>query len=156
MAVRSRPAASRAERIARTCPSIMAEGATTSAPARAWETAVRASRGRAASLSTSAPPSGAHRSGPQCPWSVYSHRQVSAMTSSPGAADLMAAMPRCTTPSSAHAPDPRASFRAGIPKTSTAGTPFPARAAAYPAASSIGRWYWPGMEGISRAETSDS
>ena len=44
-------------------------------PARAWLTAVSASRTSAASLSTD--PSAA--SGPQWPWSVYSHRQVSAI-----------------------------------------------------------------------------
>ena len=46
-----------------------------SAPARAWLTAVSASRATAASLSTL--PSTA--SGPQWPWSVYSHRHVSAI-----------------------------------------------------------------------------
>src|SRR5512146_2728562 len=42
-------------RIAATRPSIMSEGATMSAPARAWATASRARSGRVASLSTTRP-----------------------------------------------------------------------------------------------------
>ena len=53
----------------------MSEGATTSAPARACETATRASSGSVASLSTS--PS---RMTPQWPWDVYSSRQTSVIT----------------------------------------------------------------------------
>ena len=50
-----------------------------SAPARAWLTAVRASSSSVASLSTL---SVASRSTPQWPWSVYSHRHTSVITSS--------------------------------------------------------------------------
>ena len=49
-----KPSASSAERSAPTRPSIMSLGATASAPARAWETAVRASSSSDASLSTRA------------------------------------------------------------------------------------------------------
>ena len=59
IAVCSKPSASSAVRIAATWPSIIALGATMSAPARAWLTAVSASRASAASLSTE--PSGAER-----------------------------------------------------------------------------------------------
>ena len=50
--VSPKPSSSSAARIAPTRPSIMSLGATTSAPARAWETAVRASSSSDASLST--------------------------------------------------------------------------------------------------------
>ena len=63
MGVRAKPAESNASRIAATRPSIMSLGAITSQPASARETAVSASNGNAASLSTE--PSGAR--GPQCP-----------------------------------------------------------------------------------------
>ncbi len=81
----------------------MSDGATMSAPARAWLTAVRASSSSVASLST-APSS---RSTPQWPWSVYSHRHTSVTTSSSGLrACLIARVASCTTPSSSHAPEP--------------------------------------------------
>ncbi len=57
-------------------PSIMSLGATMSAPASAWVTAVRASSSRVASFSTS--PDGVTM--PQWPWSVYSQRQTSQIT----------------------------------------------------------------------------
>ena len=63
--VSSWPSASSAARIAPTRPSIMSLGATMSAPASAWLTAVRASSSRLWSLSTA--PS---TSTPQWPWSV--------------------------------------------------------------------------------------
>ena len=50
----------------------MSLGATASAPASTWLTAVRASRSSVSSFATS--PS---RSTPQCPWLVYSQRQTS-------------------------------------------------------------------------------
>ena len=97
-----KPAASSAVRMAPIWPSIMALGATISAPARAWDTAVRASSSSAASLSTVTSPPISH-SGPQWPWSVYSHRQVSAMTLTPGCAALMARIATWTMPWSAYA-----------------------------------------------------
>ena len=74
----------------------MSDGATMSAPARACETAVRASNSSVASLSTS--PS---TTTPQWPWLVYSQRQTSVITASSGAASLSARTARCTIPSSA-------------------------------------------------------
>ena len=62
-----------------TRPSIMSLGATMSAPARAWEVAVRASSSSVASLST-VNPSPPSRIAPQWPWLVYSHRHRSVMT----------------------------------------------------------------------------
>ena len=57
-----------------------------SAPARACVSASLASRSRVASLSTSSP-----TSTPQWPWSVYSHRQTSVITTRSGTALLIAA-----------------------------------------------------------------
>ena len=85
--------------MAATRPSIMSEGATTSAPAAAWLKAVRTSGARDASLTTS-PASTI----PQCPWSVYAHRHTSVMTtrSSP---KVLFSRPTacCTAPSGAQA-----------------------------------------------------
>lgn len=72
--VSEKPAPSSARRSARIRPSIMSEGATMSAPARAWERAVLASNSRVLSLSTSRP-----FKMPQCPWEVYSHMHTSVM-----------------------------------------------------------------------------
>ena len=83
--------------MAATRPSIMSEGATMSAPALAWATAVRASSARVGSFLTS--PSGETR--PQWPWEVYSHRQVSATTTSSGQRSLMRRMACWTMPFSA-------------------------------------------------------
>ena len=73
------------------------------------ETAVRASSSSVASLST-APSS---RSTPQWPWSVYSHRHTSVITSRSGCASLIARVASCTTPSSSQAPEPSASLSVG-------------------------------------------
>ncbi len=83
-----KPSRSSASRIAPTRPSIMSLGAMMSAPARAWATAVRASSSRDESLSTA--PAAVSR--PQCPWSVYSQRQRSAITISSGCAAFSARM----------------------------------------------------------------
>ena len=106
----------------------MSDGATMSAPASACETAVRASSSSVRSLSTV--PSA--RSTPQWPWSVYSHRHRSQITSRSGCAALIARVASCTIPSSSHAPEPSSSLLAGRPKSSTAGIPS---AAAAPASS---------------------
>ena len=59
----------------------MSLGATMSAPALAWLTAVRASSSSVGSLSTSKP-SRPSTTTPQWPWLVYSQRQTSAMRTS--------------------------------------------------------------------------
>ena len=111
---RASPAASSAVRIPATRPSIMSLGATTSTPARACDTATLASRYTEASFSTS--PS---CTTPQCPWSVYSHRHTSPITSSWGTARLSARAARCTIPCSSYASEPVASFACGIPNRIT-------------------------------------
>ena len=75
---------SSARRIAATCPSIIADGATMSAPALAWQTAIWPSSSRVASLSTCWP-----SSTPQWPWVVNSQRQTSVMTVMSGTVCLM-------------------------------------------------------------------
>ena len=96
----------------------MSLGQTASAPASAWLTAVRASSSSVASLSTSSP-----SSAPQWPCEVYSQRQTSVISTSPGEASRSARSACCTTPSSSHAPDPSSSFSSGIPNRRTARTP---------------------------------
>ena len=111
---------SRASRMATTWPSIIPEGATTSAPASAWATAARAYRSMVASLSTR--PSAV--STPQWPWSVYSSRQRSAMsTRSSPTSSRRSARAACTMPSGFQASEPSASLPAGMPKRITAGMP---------------------------------
>src|SRR5947207_8720490 len=78
------PSASSWERRAPTRPSIMSLGATTSAPAFAWEMAVLASSSRLMSLSIC--PSG--RTTPQWPCDVYSHRHTSVMRSEEHTSEL--------------------------------------------------------------------
>jgi hypothetical protein len=92
----------------------MSLGATTSAPALAWLTAVRASNSSVGSLSTSKP-SPDLTTTPQWPWLVYSHRQTSAIrTSFFAASDCLSARSACCTmPFSSHAPVPCSSFAAG-------------------------------------------
>jgi hypothetical protein len=63
----------------------MSEGATISAPARAWETAARVSQSSVGSLATSL-----STIRPQWPWLVYSQLQTSVTTSRPGVSRLMA------------------------------------------------------------------
>ncbi len=74
-----KPSSSSWWRIAPIRPSIMSLGATTSAPASAWEIAVLASSSIVRSLSTS--PS---RTNPQWPCEVYSQRQTSVITTRSG------------------------------------------------------------------------
>ena len=112
-----RPSSSSAARMAPTRPSIMSLGAITSAPARACDSAVRASSSTLASLSTD--PSA--RSRPQWPWLVYSHRHRSAITSTSGWASLIARVASWTAPSSSQAPEPSSSLCAGMPKSRTRG-----------------------------------
>ena len=83
-----------AARMAATRPSIMSDGATMSAPASAWLTAIFASSSRVRSFTIS--PS---CTTPQWPWSMYSHRQTSVITTSSGTSSLMARIASWTTPS---------------------------------------------------------
>ena len=138
------PSSSRAWRIAPTRPSIMSLGATMSAPARAWATAVLESNSSVWSLSTD--PSGA--STPQWPWLVYSQRHRSAITIVCGTASLIARVASCTMPSSSQAPDPSSSLAAGIPNSRTAGTPSSAASLASATAWPIDSRSTPGIAPI--------
>ena len=86
---------SRASRIAATLPSIISDGAITSAPAFTRLTDIFAKSGSVSSFKIS--PS---HTRPQCPWDVYSHRHTSAITRSSGIRFLMWRIARCVTPSS--------------------------------------------------------
>src|ERR1700759_5610451 len=120
-------------------------GATTCTPAAAWATAMAAYRSRVASLSTS--PAGVSR--PQWPWSVYSSRQRSAISTvwSPTSAarSLIASW---TMPAGSSAAEPRPSLTAGIPNRMT--PPTPASTASTAALRRLSRvcWTTPGMEPI--------
>src|SRR3954452_13149286 len=96
----------------------MSLGATMSAPASAWLTAVRASSSRLRSLSTS--PS---TTTPQWPCDVYSQRQTSVRRTSSGKNRRSSRSPFWTIPPSSHAPVASSSFSHGIPKSITALTP---------------------------------
>src|SRR5436305_1392653 len=97
----------------------MSLGHTTSAPASTCETAVRARISSVASLSTSS-----SRRTPQCPCDVYSQRQTSVSRSSSGKRPRSSRRARCTTPSSAQAPEPSASLSSGMPNRMTDLTPL--------------------------------
>src|SRR5438128_470964 len=109
--------------MAATRPSIMSLGATTSAPDCAYATAARARSGSVWSLATATCPRASRASGPQCPWSVYSHRHTSAMATTSGAASLMALNAVHTGPLGSHAPVPCASLWSGMPNRITLRTP---------------------------------
>ncbi len=83
----------------------MSDGATTSAPAFACASASSARIASVGSLSTVSP----FRT-PQCPWSVYSQRQTSVITTVPGLSDLIARTARQTGPSGSAEEVPLASL----------------------------------------------
>ena len=151
MGVSECPSSSRDLRMAATRPSIMSLGATTSAPALARLTAVRASWRSVESLST-AQPSRVSMTTPQWPWLVYSHRQTSAISTSFLAASVFfsARSPCCTMPNSSHAPEPCTSLVSGSPKSSSPPSPSCAASSASRTASSMERLKTPGMELTSR------
>ena len=111
---------SRAARTAPTWPSIIPDGATMSAPAAAWASAMRAYISSVASFSTSPRPSRT----PQWPWSVYSsmHRSATSTMSSPRS-ERRSASAACTIPSGCQACEPMWSLRSGTPNSTTAPTP---------------------------------
>ena len=120
IATSSKRAASSAARIAPTRPSIMSEGATTSAPASACETATRASRPTVASLTMTSP-----STIPQWPCDVYSHRQTSVTTSTSGISRLIARTAACTGAAASSAALPASSLSSlrGRPNSRTDRTP---------------------------------
>ena len=141
-----KPCASSAWRRAPTRPSIMSDGATTSAPAAAWETAVRASRSSEGSFRMRSPDTT-----PQCPWDIYSHRQTSVKTSRSGLSAFRARTARCTMPSSAYAPRRlRRLCVSGRPNSRTAGRPSAAICSASTRRASTVSCATPGREEIGR------
>ena len=118
-----------------TRPSIMSDGATMSAPAAACDSAARASCSTVASLTTSS-----STRMPQWPCEVYSHRQTSVTTSSPGTSRLIARTAACTGASGSYAAEPTASFSSGRPNSSTPGMPVGLVAGASLTASSTDSW----------------
>ena len=96
MGTPSKRSPSRAFLMAATRPSIMSEGATMCAPARACDSAIFASSSRVGSFCTS-PDS----TTPQWPCEVYSQRHTSVMTSRSRHSERIARTALCTIPSSA-------------------------------------------------------
>src|SRR4051812_8170784 len=141
IAVSGWPSSSSWLRITPIRPSIMSEGATTSAPASACEIAVLASSSTVMSLSTW--PS---RTNPQWPWEVYSQRHTSVITVRSGCASFSARTAICTTPSSSNAPEPVSSFVPGIPNRITASIPTAASSEASATSSLIEKRSIPGID----------
>ena len=121
----------------------MSLGATTSAPARAWASASAARIGSVASLSTAW-----STMTPQCPWSVYSQRQTSVMTTVAGLAVLIVSTARQTGPRRSAEEVPTASLWSGMPNRMTERTPRAASSAASFAARSGETRSIPGIDGI--------
>ncbi len=107
-----------------------------SAPARACDTAVFARRSSVGSLRISSP-----CTTPQCPWSVYSHRQTSVITRMLCTSFLIADAASWTVPCASYAPEALASFASGMPNRRTAGTPSERASCASATASSTDRLY---------------
>src|SRR5918996_2492443 len=149
MGTRSKPSPSSAPRIAPTRPSIMSLGATASAPASAWLTAVRARSSRVTSFRIS-PPS----TTPQWPCDVYSQRQTSVRSTSPGTRSRSDRKARWTMPSSSYAPEAASSFSSGMPKSRTAGTPSRCASSASSQRRSTERWAMPGRPSSGRSTPS--
>ena len=85
---------------------------------------------------------------PQWPWSVYSSRQSSAIsTSASPTSSRRLRNATCTTPSRASACDPRASFVAGTPNSMIAGSPRSASARTSLRRLSWVCWTTPGIDG---------
>jgi len=92
----------------------MSDGATISAPASAWDTAILHKYSNVLSLSTYSP-----SKIPQCPWSVYSHIQTSVITNILESISLIFLTAFCTIPSLAKPSEPQQSLVLGIPKRIT-------------------------------------
>src|SRR5215831_19412151 len=138
------PARSSACRITPTWPSIIPLGPTTCAPATACATAMDAYRSRVTSLSTSP----ASVSGPQWPWSVYSHRHRSAISTVASPTSVARSASACwTIPSGSSAAEPRASLTAGMPNSIIPPTPASTASAAALRRLSLVCWVTPGMDG---------
>jgi hypothetical protein len=86
---------------------------------------------------------------PQWPWSVYSHRQTSAMTVMSGTWRLIPSIADCTGPEGSHDEEPMPSFFSGSPKSSTARMPASYARRASSTASRTRNWNTPGIDPIS-------
>ena len=84
-----------------------------SAPASTWEIAVLTNNGKDLSLSTSCVWSSMI---PQWPWSVYSHKQVSATINKSLWSFFALRVASWTMPLWSYAPEPTSSFSLGTPK----------------------------------------
>jgi hypothetical protein len=141
IAVCVKPRSSSARRIAPTRPSIMSDGATTSAPAAACDSAACTRCTTVGSFRISSP-----STMPQWPCEVYSQRQTSVMTRSSGSARLRARIASCTGASGSEASDPLSSLVSGRPNRITAPMPSARAAVASRTASSTESWNTPGIE----------
>src|SRR5579872_4339672 len=144
IAVPASPFMSRPERMAPTWPSIIALGATMSAPAWAYARAASASSGSVASLSTRSP-----SRTPQWPCVVYSQRQTSAISTMGSPSDLSMRSVSGTGPLGFHAPRPSGSFSSGIPNRRTPPTPAFVSSCARATARSGLKRAWPFRDAIS-------
>ena len=124
-------------------PSIMSDGATTSAPASACDSASSTSNATVGSFSTM--PSVTM---PQCPCDVYSQRHTSVTITVCGCAARIARTACCTGPCGSLALLPRSSLCAGSPNSSTDVTPSPAAAPTSATISSTDICATPGIEPI--------
>ena len=145
------PAPSSARRMVTTCPSIIADGATTSAPASAATTACWARLLTVKSFATS--PSCMT---PQWPWSVYSQKQLSVITTRSGAASLAMRVIRAMRPPAAKLSLPVLSLLWLMPNSMTARTPSCARASICRARPRSGIRDTPGISGIGTSSSTPS
>jgi len=149
--VPGKPLPSSAWRIAVTWPSIMADGAIMSAPAFAATTAWRPRFSIVWSLCTSP-----WAITPQWPCEVYSQKQVSEITTIPGAASLLRLIIRAIRPFGFHESLPSASLWCDTPNSISARTP--AAAISFTAAASLrsGMRNTPGMLSTGAKSSSSS
>ena len=122
-----------------------------SAPASAYTraSAARSSTVRSLSTSGASVPGAISPRRPQCPWSVYSQRQTSAMTRRSSPASFIARIAAGTIPSGSYPEVPTASFSTGIPNRRTAGIPRPATSRHCSTRRSTDSWWFPGIDRIS-------
>ena len=135
---------SNALRIAATCPSIIADGATISTPALAWLTAISPSNSNVRSLSI-----WLSEITPQCPWLVNSHKHMSPITTNSGVCCFIVLIACWTIPSALYASVPWSSFCDGIPNNKTAGMPRLCTSLTSVTSISKENWCMPGIGSIS-------
>ena len=120
-------------------------------------TACSPRRGSVASLSTvmiGSPAACDSVSTPQWPWSVYSQKHRSVITSTSGAAAFASRTARAMMPSDDNASLPAASLDSGRPNRITAGMPAAAMVRIIAGRSASGSCDWPGIDPIGVASPS--